>query len=1152
MIGLIMVGRKVGQYVILEAIGDGGMGVVYKARDTQLGRLVAIKFMRPDRTAEHAVNRFFQEARAASALNHPNIVTVHELEEAETGSYLVMELVEGLDLRSMRGKANPLDILLPIVAQAAEALSIAHAVGIVHRDIKPENIMLRADGYIKILDFGLARAAMPLSAASDVETANMTSPGTLLGTPRYMSPEQTRALPLMAESDIFSLGVVLYELATGHHPFARASAISTLQAISSEIPVVPSRLNPSIPTDIDALILSMLEKDGRRRPTANEVRQSLKKAMHPHALHLPRLITGSQTIQMVGRQRELEQLQQLLDSAANGSGSFVCITGEPGLGKSTLVEGFLAGCPEIPIARGRCSERLAGAGAYLPVLEAMEGLAHRNFSTSAAAQVMKTVAPTWYREIGSFDESSSARAAVEAQGALSQERMKREILALLQDLTRTYPLVLCFEDVHWADLSTVDLLSYLGNHLPGMRLLVILTYRPSDLLLAAHAFRNVQLELQTKNLLSEIRLSLLTGESVADWLAVEFPNHDFPCDFEELLMAKTEGNPLFLAGVMREMSAHGAVAHRDGRFVLTQTVISLQREFPATVRSMIDRKIERLSEENRQLFAVAAVQGYEFDSAVIAIALQTEPEVIEDRLAELERVHMLVHLEREGEFPDGTLNRRYRFVHGLYQNSLHEALGPSRRAKLSLSVAKTLRRLHGSKSVDIAAELAMLYEAGRDFPVASIHYLAAMRNAIRVCANQETIVLGQRGLACLTKTPESSERYECELAILLIMGSALMAVRGFGGEELPQVFKRAKELCERQGLGSQQLAAVRGLWAFHLVRAEYAVALDLSEQLLDLARSGNDAAWVEAHLALGFTYSHMGKSLEAAEHLRAGIAAADRGLSPDRALAFPLHPAIACRGQMATHLWYLGYPDRALATAQEALAIAEQLRSPYEIGWSKMYLAIVHELRGEVEQDYEYAQEALTLANEYCLREVQGWSINHHGWALVHKGHAEEGLKELLFYVSAQKEMGSKIALPNTMAQLAECFLHEQRYDEGLAAIHRGLEIGRSNGELYYEAELYRLRGVLLLHKGGSNLDEVEECFRTAIRLAHERDTKSWELRAALSLAEFLHRAGRIAEARGVLQPVYAWFSEGNATRDLTEARNRLEQLNEAGVSAGV
>jgi serine/threonine protein kinase/tetratricopeptide (TPR) repeat protein len=1150
MICQIMIGQKVGQYAILEAIGDGGMGVVYKARDTQLGRMVAIKFMRPDRTTGQDLSRFFHEARAASALNHPNIVTVHELEEAKTGSYLVMELVEGTNLRSMGGKANPLEILLPIIAQAAEALSVAHSAAIVHRDIKPENIMVRADGYVKILDFGLARAAMPLGSGSDVETANMTNPGTLLGTPRYMSPEQARALPLSAESDVFSLGVVLYELATGHHPFARASALTTLQAIAIETPVTPSRLNPLIPGDVDGLILSMLEKDRHRRPTASDVRQVLQNRWHGHASPRVPLNATSQAIRVVGREPELEQLRQALDSAANGSGSFICITGEPGLGKSTLVEGFLSGISDVLIARGRCSERLAGAGAYLPVLEAMEGLAHRDFSTSAA-QVMKTVAPTWYREIGSFDESSSARVSVEAQGALSQERMKREILALLQDLTRRHPLVLCFEDVHWADLSTVDLLSYLGNHFPGMRLLVILTYRPSDLLLAGHAFHNVQLELQTKNLLSEIKLSLLTRESVVEWLALEFPNHDFPPEFEELLLAKTEGNPLFLTGVMREMRTHGTIAQRDGRFVLTQTVASLQREFPATVRSMIDRKIERLSEEDRQLFAAAAVQGQVFDSAVVAAVLQVEPDAIEDRLAELERVHVLVRLEQEGEFPDGSLNRRYRFVHSLYQNSLQEALGPSRRAKLSLSVAITLSRLHGSNRSDIAAELAILYEAGRDFRIASTTYLAAMRNAIRVCANQETIVLGQRGLACLEKTPESPERYECELAILLIMGSALMAVRGFGGEELLQVFKRARELCGQQGLRSQQLAAVRGLWAFHLVRAEYGMALDLSEQLLDLAQTGNDAAWVEAHLALGFTYSHMGKSLEGAEHLRAGIDAADRGLSPDRALAFPLHAGVACRGQMATHLWYLGYPDQALATARDALAIAEKLRSPYEIGWAKMYLAIVHELRGEVEQDFECAQAALTLANEHCLREVQGWSINHHGWALVHKGQAEEGLKELLFYVSAQKEMGSKIALPNTMAQLAECFLRDRQYDEGLAMIANGLEIGRSNGELYYEAELHRLRGVLLLHKDESNSSEAEECFRTAIHLARERETKSWELRGALSLAEFLHRAGRIAEAREVLRPVYAWFSEGQDTRDLSEARHRLEQLDEGVAAAG-
>jgi len=267
------IGQKIGRYLLTALLGEGGMGQVYAARDLELNRSVAVKFLAgsnpgqaspPAEPASH-VGRFIGEAKAASALNHPNIVTIHDVVHAPSGLAIVMELVEGVALRQLCESPVPVDRLLHLGEQVARALSAAHARGIVHCDIKPENLMVRQDGLVKVLDFGLAR-----------DLGSITSGSMLLGgTLRYMSPEQSRGESPSAASDIFSLGIVLYELATGTHPFESKSVFDGLKALNQSEPSAPSSLNPFVPRHLDTLILQTLAKDPSLRPTATEVAQIL-------------------------------------------------------------------------------------------------------------------------------------------------------------------------------------------------------------------------------------------------------------------------------------------------------------------------------------------------------------------------------------------------------------------------------------------------------------------------------------------------------------------------------------------------------------------------------------------------------------------------------------------------------------------------------------------------------------------------------------------------------------------------------------------------------------------------------------------------------------------------------------------------------------
>ena len=267
------IGQKVGRYLLTALLGEGGMGQVYAARDPELNRSVAVKFLgvstsgheSPPAIPESQVDRFIGEAKAASALNHPNIVTIYEVVHAPSGLAIAMELVEGVSLRQLCESPVPMDRLLHLGEQEAHALSAAHARGIVHCDIKPENLMVRQDGLVKVLDFGLA-----------LDLGSITS-GSMLwgGTLRYMSPEQSRGESPSAASDIFSLGIVLYELATGTHPFESKSVFEGLKALNQSEPPAPSAVNPFLLKQLDTLILGMLAKDPGLRPTAAEVARVL-------------------------------------------------------------------------------------------------------------------------------------------------------------------------------------------------------------------------------------------------------------------------------------------------------------------------------------------------------------------------------------------------------------------------------------------------------------------------------------------------------------------------------------------------------------------------------------------------------------------------------------------------------------------------------------------------------------------------------------------------------------------------------------------------------------------------------------------------------------------------------------------------------------
>ena len=939
--------------------------------------------------------------------------------------------------------------------------------------------------------------------------------------------------------------IVLYEMAAGRRPFVAATSIGVLAAIVTEEPVPLARLQPSVPDAFEDLVHRMLAKDPERRPSAREAAELLAELQGRSAVVSASPISGAAPRNTVGRAAERETLRRAYARVKAGTSLFVAVTGEAGIGKSTLTEDFLIernADPDRPIiARGRCSERLAGTEAYLPILEVL-GQVLRRSSSASADQLMRTVAPTWYLEVATRSEHPSVAEMRRERPAVSQERMKRELATLFEDLSRARPLVIFLDDLHWADVSTVDILNYLAGRSGDMRVLFLLTYRPSGMALAQNRFGGISTDLRARGLFEPVPLEDLARPDVERYLALEFPGHHFPAGFAEFLHAKTDGTPLFMADLVRYLRDSGCIAEDHGTWMLTRAIADMPKDLPASVRSMIARKIELLDDVDRRLLLGASVQGHEFDSATVSEATGMDPADVEDRLEALERVHVFVRRGAEEEFPDHVLTIKYQFAHVLYQNLLYASLQPTRRAMLSGRVAHALVAHYGDRASEMAGRLAVLFEAARDFGAATRNYLTAAQRAVGLYAFREVLSLSERGLSALHGLPDGPQRIQHELGLLMIRGLALRLMKGWSAPEIEPVFARARELCHQLNDPPELFPVLWALTLFHAIRGDLREYRRRADELMAMAQaSGKPAFLMGAHHLVGVSREFLGDMVEASAVL-------DRGRelhvpSEHRAYTamYGLDPGMIARAMSSRPLWVLGYPDRALARAQETLVLARSQRQPMTLAFALLVTQGLHLNRGEIAEALLLGDETVALCRDYELIQEREWSRSFQGAALAAAGRLEEGIEQLKDSLAVQQAIGSGLVRSAFLGVLGDLLRFAGHIDEGLAAVDEGLAHAERTLEGGYIAELHRARGELLRSAGDTARAEGE--FRKAIAYACDQQAKSFELRAAIALANLLASTGRRPDAQAVLRPVYDWFSEGHGTADLAAARAALDAL---------
>ncbi|HEV8355846.1 MAG TPA: protein kinase [Gemmatimonadales bacterium] len=1136
------------RYRIRRELGRGGMAVVYLADDLRHERPVAIKVLLREIALALGADRFLHEIRTTAGLSHPHILPLHDSGDAGGLLYYVMPFVDGESLRQrMRREGKlPLADALRITREVGDALGYAHQRQVIHRDIKPENILL-ADGHAYVADFGIARA---VRRARDTR---LTRTGMRVGTPAYMSPEQALGEEEVdGRSDLYSLACVVYEMLSGELPWTGVTPEAMLVQRFTSHPSRLSSVRPDLPAGLDDALQKALAREAVDRfPGVADFLAVLESGPPVEAPAGPRAAVPparAPVRQTVGREKERAELRSAFESARTGRGLLFSVAGEPGIGKTTLVEeclSELAATGQATITRGRCSERLAGTEAYLPLLEALDALLRSE--GPAVARALRELAPTWYAQVAT-QEDSGERAVLEREvQAASPERMKRELGSFVEAVSKSRPLVLLVEDLHWADVSTIDLLGYLTGRLAGAAVLIVVTCRPSDLLLANHPFLRIKPDLQSRGLCRELELAFLTREDIAAYLDLAFPGHGFPPGLPALILAKTEGSPLFMVDLLRylrdrEVIRAGASAP-DGSpgWVLAEAMPDLERALPESVRGMIVRKIAQLDDEGRRLLVAASVQGYEFDSAVVARALELEALDVEASLERLERVHALVRLVEERELPNRVPSLRYRFVHVLYQNALYATLRATRRTHMHTAVATALESLYGEKTGGVAQELALLWEGAREPARAARYLLVAAKQAFEVHAHRESAALAARGLELLETLPESRDRDRRELALQVAAGAALRLTRGYGGTEVGKAYRRAALLSERARDDRYLVLILRGLWEYHELRAEYGVALDFAKQLFTFAdRRRNPSLLLVAHDALGDTNLWMGELRAARRHLERGVALYDRERFESDATLYGYDSGQACLSFLSLTLWYLGFPDQARRRADEALALARELGRPAGIAQTMFFTAWVHQLLGDWSTSLAGAEELISLSDDHGLPMYSAAGRLLQGELRVGQGRAEEGLALMREGIAGHRASGTELgASVWSGGWLAEGLLSAGATAEAARLVDEALAFVERTGERFHEAELWRLKALALRQTGAAGDDEVAGVLRQAIAAAGRQGARSLELRAVMDLARLSE--GEAGTARAELKRVHDWFREGFETADLREARRLLD-----------
>ena len=774
------------------------------------------------------------------------------------------------------------------------------------------------------------------------------------------------------------------------------------------------------------------------------------------------MIQEAPPARFVGRESELTQLHAWLEKARHGERQLIFVTGEAGIGKTTLVETFLeqlAASGTVWLGHGQCVEHYGQGEAYLPLLEAF-GRLGREPGGEQLVTILSRYAPTWLVQMPALLEAGELHTLQQKIVGATQGRMLREMAEALEALTAVQPLVLCVEDLHWSDYSSLELLAYLARRLGPSRLMVVGTYRPVDVILRDHPLKDLKQDLLLHGYCEELRLEFLSQTAVRQYLDQRFVGSLFADRLAPEIHRRTEGNPLFMVNVIDDLIRQEVIVQQAEGWAAGE-VADIQ--LPSGIQRFLEQQTEQTDPDVQLMLEAASIAGMDFSASTIANVLGESVETVERQCETLVRREQFLCRSAE-QATNGTASADYRFRHALYQETFYNRVPAGRRARLHQRMGESLEQAFSARTGQIAVELALHFEHGGDYPKAMQYLWQAGETSMRRYAPQEAVRHYSKSLELLALTPDTPERAQQELMFLITVGAPMITAKSAIAPEVEQTYARARELCQQMGEAPQLFPALAGLYRFHVIRGEHAVAQELALQLLHLAESVQDPTFfISADVALGYVLFLQGKFGEAQEHLERSRALYDPVQHSFLAFMYGDDPGIMASAFSAWTLWFRGYADQALTRSQEALGLATELAHPHVLSSIHGLNAQLHRFRREGKQSLEQADASVALSAE------QGGDIwiaigtMFRGWALTQKGQGEEGIAQMQQGLAAYQETGAAAELPHYLSLLAEAYGKIGRPEEGLTVLEEVFVGVEESGERFFEAELYRLKGELLL-----------------------------------------------------------------------------------------
>ncbi|MBS3954167.1 MAG: AAA family ATPase [Methylomicrobium sp.] len=856
---------------------------------------------------------------------------------------------------------------------------------------------------------------------------------------------------------------------------------------------------------------------------------------------------------LVGRDSSLEEMEQSFESILGGRRRLIFITGEAGIGKTSLIEAFIEkknSEKNCRITKGQCIEHHGKCEPYLPILDAIGRLCRDG--NSSVYEALALYAPSWLPYFPSL--SSSKNLQHRQQGvSIGAESLIRELADALDAISLQQPLIICLEDLHWCDPSTVEFISFWARRTDPAKILLLGTLRQSDTIVNNLPLRDCKHDLQLRGLSTQLPLEFLSLADTTDYLSVHFQPNDFPATFAAMLHRQTDGNPLFIVNVLADLQNSETLKKTDTDWHLSLDPAQLASYIPENLQAMINHRIERLAPDLQDLLKAASVASEPGGTAVkftldeAAAALSAAPEAIEDKMERLAKQGLFLRFLGVSETPYGNLTGLYEFTHALYQNVIHAGLSPIAGSRQHYLVAQFLESNHQDRNAELTHKLAVHFEKGRDY-LRSCHYLCLSSVfASRLGGCHEAVSTLHKARYLLSTMPQTYERDRQELGVLQLLAPAVTATQGNAAPEIETIYQKALELCDSLEVSViERFPVLFGLRSYYLITGLIDKAFQLAEALLVLAANCDEPGMrLEAHVGLASCHFYLGNLKDSYDHAIAGIQLYDTNLHTDHAAKFGLDPGVFCLARAGQTAWTLGFPDRALDFVLKSMDIADTAEHPYSQAFALHNLTLIHLFRREGKPALKTARRAHMLTKQHGFKFMSAWSHHLKAWALALQNKTLEAYAEIDKAIHAPKPE-ARTTDSFLCLFLAECYWHLSDFERGLAVLQAPCQV------LAFEAERLRLTAEFYSLKAASQSIDVvntdlyesaEKLYRQSLSLSSEQGAKGYSLRSAIGLSRIFLKQRRYDEAHLLLSSHMDSFDEGFASTDWREGEQILHEL---------